>query len=80
MAELTKASVVRRLFHDLPISTRAAASHCRANVRRRSRRNDRVADLGPDYFDRHHADNTIRRLLKRLADLGCNVAPMAHAV
>ncbi|QQX89932.1 IS110 family transposase (plasmid) [Cupriavidus necator] len=38
------------------------------------------ADLGPDYFDRHHADKTIRRLLKRLADLGCHVDPIAHPV
>ncbi|WP_460483864.1 transposase, partial [Cupriavidus yeoncheonensis] len=38
------------------------------------------ADLGPDYFDRHHAEKTIRRLLKRLADLGCHVDPIAHAV
>lgn len=37
-------------------------------------------DLGPNYFDRHHAEKTIRRLLKRLADLGCQVVPMAHAV
>lgn len=38
------------------------------------------ADLGPDYFDRHDVNKTIRRLLKRLADLGCQVDPMAHAV
>ncbi|MCY1499980.1 hypothetical protein D9M68_340170 [compost metagenome] len=38
------------------------------------------ADLGPDYFDRHHAEKTIRRLLKRLADLGCHVDPIAHPV
>jgi hypothetical protein len=38
------------------------------------------ADLGPDYFDRHHAEKTVRRLLKRQANLGCQVIPMAHAV
>ena len=30
-------------------------------------------DLGPDYFSRHDTSKTIRRLLRRLADLGCNV-------
>jgi transposase len=32
-------------------------------------------DLGPDHFDRHDKTKTIRRLLKRLADLGCNIEP-----
>ncbi len=32
-------------------------------------------DLGADHFDRRDKDQTIRRLLKRLADLGCNVEP-----
>jgi transposase len=36
-------------------------------------------DLGPDHFDRHDKTRTIKRLLKRLADLGCNVDPMIHA-
>jgi transposase len=31
------------------------------------------ADLGSDYFNRHDTNKTIRRLLKRLADLGCRV-------
>ncbi len=38
------------------------------------------ADLGPDYYARHDTNKTIRRLLKRLADLGCNVDSIAHAV
>ncbi len=37
------------------------------------------ADLGPDYFARHDTDKTIRRLLKRLADLGCHVDPTPHS-
>lgn len=36
-------------------------------------------DLGADHFDRHDRTKTIRRLLKRLADLGCNVDQLAHA-
>ena len=36
-------------------------------------------DLGPDHFDRRDKTKTIRRLLKRLADLGCNLAQPAHA-
>jgi transposase len=36
-------------------------------------------DLGPDHFDRRDKTKTIRRLLKRLADLGCNVDQVAHA-
>jgi transposase len=36
-------------------------------------------DLGPGHFDRHDKTKTIRRLLKRLADLGCNVPQTAHA-
>ena len=36
-------------------------------------------DLGPDYFDRRNKTQTIRRLLKRLADLGCNLDQVAHA-
>jgi transposase len=35
-------------------------------------------DLGPDHFDRHDKNQTIRRLLKRLADLGCNIEPIPH--
>jgi len=35
-------------------------------------------DLGPDHFDRHDKTKTIRRLLKRLADLGCNFEPTPH--
>jgi transposase len=35
-------------------------------------------DLGPDHFDRHDKTKTIRRLLKRLADLGCNIEPTPH--
>jgi transposase len=35
-------------------------------------------DLGPDHFDRHDKSKTIRRLLKRLADLGCNIEPIPH--
>lgn len=35
------------------------------------------ADLGSDYFNRHDVSKTIRRLLKRLADLGCHVDPIA---
>jgi transposase len=36
-------------------------------------------DLGPDHFDRRDKTKTIRRLLKRLADLGCNIDQVAHA-
>lgn len=36
-------------------------------------------DLGADHFHRHDRTKTIRRLLKRLADLGCNVDQLAHA-
>ena len=36
-------------------------------------------DLGADHFDRHDRTKTIRRLLKRLADLGCNVDQLAQA-
>ncbi len=35
-------------------------------------------DLGADHFDRHDRTKTIRRLLKRLANLGCNVDQFAH--
>ena len=35
-------------------------------------------DLGPDHFDRHDKTKTIHRLLKRLADLGCNIEPIPH--
>jgi len=31
-------------------------------------------DLGPQHFDRRHRDTTIRRLIRRLHDLGCEVA------
>jgi hypothetical protein len=37
------------------------------------------ADLGSDHFDRHDKSKTIRRLLKRLQDLGCDVPTLAHA-
>jgi transposase len=36
-------------------------------------------DLGPDRFDRHDKTKTIRRLLKRLTDLGCNIEHAAYA-
>jgi transposase len=36
-------------------------------------------DLGSDHFDRHDKSKTIRRLLKRLQDLGCVVPELAHA-
>ncbi|WP_269506476.1 IS110 family transposase [Burkholderia sp. IMCC1007] len=36
------------------------------------------ADLGAHYFDHHDAQKTINRLLKRLADLGCHVEPIAE--
>jgi transposase len=35
-------------------------------------------DLGPNHFDRHDKTKTIRRLLKRLADLGCNLEQTPH--
>jgi transposase len=31
-------------------------------------------DLGADHFSRHDKTKTIQRLLRRLSDLGCNVA------
>nr|WP_244222983.1 hypothetical protein [Cupriavidus lacunae] len=36
---------------------------------------DEYANLGPDYFSRQDASKTIQRLLKRLADLGCQLQP-----
>ncbi|HZY05142.1 MAG TPA: IS110 family transposase [Anaeromyxobacteraceae bacterium] len=36
-------------------------------------------DLGPLHFDRHDKTKTIRRLVKRLSDLGCDVEVKAHA-
>jgi transposase len=36
-------------------------------------------DLGHNYFDRHDKTKTIHRLLKRLANLGCNVDQIAQA-
>jgi hypothetical protein len=36
-------------------------------------------DLGSEHFDRHDRSKTIRRLLKRLQDLGCDVPVAAHA-
>jgi transposase len=37
------------------------------------------ADLGADYLDRQDRSKTIRRLLKRLQDLGCGVPIELHA-
>jgi transposase len=37
-------------------------------------------DLGSDHFDRHDRSKTIRRLLTRLQDLGCDVPESAHAM
>jgi len=37
-------------------------------------------DLGSEHFDRQDKSKTIRRLLKRLEDLGYNVAELAHAM
>lgn len=36
-------------------------------------------DLGSEHFDRQDKSKTIRRLLKRLQDLGCDVPELAHA-
>ena len=36
------------------------------------------ADLGCDYFNPHDTDKTIRRLLKRLAHLGCQFETVSH--
>ena len=35
-------------------------------------------DLGSEHFDRQDKSKTIRRLLKRLQDLGCNVPQTVH--
>jgi transposase len=35
-------------------------------------------DLGSDHFDRQDRAKTIRRLMKRLQDLGCDVPALAH--
>jgi transposase len=35
-------------------------------------------DLGIDHFDRQDRSKAIRRLLKRLQDLGCDVPALAH--
>ena len=37
-------------------------------------------DLGSEYFDRQDKSKTIRRLIKRLHDLGCDVPELAHAM
>jgi transposase len=37
------------------------------------------SDLGSEHFDRHDRSKTIRRLLKRLQDLGCDVPGVVHA-
>jgi transposase len=31
-------------------------------------------DLGPNHFDKSHRERTIRRLIRRLKDLGCEPA------
>jgi transposase len=36
-------------------------------------------DLGPQHFDRRDKAKAIRRLVKRLADLGCDVEIRGHA-
>jgi transposase len=36
-------------------------------------------DLGSDHFDRFDRRKTIRRLVRRLEDLGCQVEISAHA-
>jgi transposase len=36
-------------------------------------------DLGSEHFDRQDRSKTIRRLIKRLQDLGCDVPVLAHA-
>ena len=36
-------------------------------------------DLGPLHFDRRDKAKTIRRLVRRLSDLGCDVEVKAHA-
>ena len=38
------------------------------------------ADLGAEYFDRQDKSKAIRRLLKRLQDLGCDVPEVLHAM
>src|SRR6478672_10720514 len=37
-------------------------------------------DLGSEHFDHQDRSKTIRRLLKRLQDLGCDVPELAHAM
>lgn len=37
------------------------------------------ADLDSEYFDRQDKSKTIRRLIKRLQDLGCDVPQVLHA-
>lgn len=36
-------------------------------------------DLGPQHLDQRHRDSTVRRLLRKLQDLGCNVQLADHA-
>ena len=38
----------------------------------------RVNALGSEHFDRQDKSKTIRRLLKRLQDLGCDLPELAH--
>jgi transposase len=38
------------------------------------------ADLGADHFSRHDTGKTIQRLLRRLADLGCQIQTVAPSV
>jgi len=35
-------------------------------------------DLGANHFDHQDRTKTIRRLMKRLQDLGCNVPVLVH--
>ena len=37
------------------------------------------ADLGSQHFDQHDRSRPIRRLLKLLQDLGCDVSVVGHA-
>lgn len=37
-------------------------------------------DLGADHFDRHDRSKTIRRLVKRLQDLGCDIPETSYAL
>jgi transposase len=54
-------------------ATLAVAASMLAAAYHMSRAGVEYADLGADYFSRHHTGKTIQRLLRCLTDLGCKI-------